>query len=59
MLTFSRFPRKLSKQRLSLLGALKSNTIGLFSKKDFLIIARASVKVQEDFSERGILISKP
>ena len=39
MLTFSRFPRKLSKQRLSLLGALKSNTIGLFSKKDFLIIA--------------------
>ena len=39
MLTFSRFPRKLSKQRLSLLGALKSNTIDLFSKKDFLIIA--------------------
>jgi len=39
VLTFSRFPRKLSKQRLSLLGALKSNTIGLFSKKDFLIIA--------------------
>jgi hypothetical protein len=39
VLTFSRFPRKLSKQRLSLLGALKSNTIDLFSKKDFLIIA--------------------
>ncbi len=39
MLTFSRFPRKLSKQRLSLLGVLKSNTIDLFSKKDFLIIA--------------------
>ena len=27
------------KQRLSLLGALKSNTIGLFTKRDFLIIA--------------------
>jgi len=39
VLTFSRFPRKLSKQRLSLLGVLKSNTIDLFSKKDFLIIA--------------------
>jgi len=39
VLTFSRFPRKLSKQRLSLLGALKSNTIDLFTKKDFLIIA--------------------
>jgi hypothetical protein len=27
------------KQRLSLLGAIKSNTIGLFTKRDFLIIA--------------------
>jgi len=36
---FFKFPRKLSKQRLSLLGALKSNIIDLVSKKDFLIIA--------------------
>jgi hypothetical protein len=36
---FFKFPRKLSKQRLSLLGALKSNIFDLVSKKDFLIIA--------------------
>ena len=38
-MVFFKFPRKLSKQRLSLLGALKSNIIDLVSKKDFLIIA--------------------
>jgi hypothetical protein len=37
--TFRRFNRNLSKKSRFFIGALKSNTIGLFSKKDFLIIA--------------------
>jgi len=39
VLTFSQFKRKLSKHAHVFIRVIKLNTIGLFSKKDFLIIA--------------------
>ena len=39
MFTFRRFNRNLSKKSRFFIGVIKANTIGLFTKRDFLIIA--------------------